>query len=67
MRYGREEQVNNEECLLYGDVNGDNLINVQDIVLCVNLVMNFEYNINADLNSDNIINVLGFDNCSYQS
>mgnify|MGYP001178741609 CR=1 FL=1 len=50
----------NLECqdFSYGDVNGDNLINVQDIVLCVNLVMNFEYNINADLNSDNIINVL---------
>jgi hypothetical protein len=43
---------------IIGDVNGDSLINVQDIVLTVNLVMTGEYNSSADLNSDGVINVL---------
>ena len=51
------EYMDTEECWL-GDVNGDFLINVQDIVLTVNLVLNNEYNSSADLNSDSIINVL---------
>ena len=41
-----------------GDINGDNIINIQDIVLTVNLVMGGEYNSNADLNSDGVTNVL---------
>ena len=41
-----------------GDINGDYIINVQDIVLTVNLVMSGEYNSAADLNDDSIINVL---------
>ena len=41
-----------------GDVNGDSVINVQDIVLTINLVMIEGYNSAADLNSDNIVNVL---------
>ena len=43
---------------ILGDVNGDSVINVQDIVLTVNLVMSGEYNSAADLNSDSVINVL---------
>ena len=43
---------------LMGDVNGDSVINVQDIVLTINLVMIGGYNSAADLNSDNIVNVL---------
>ena len=43
---------------IIGDVNGDSVINVQDIVLTVNLVMSGEYNSAADLNSDSVINVL---------
>ena len=43
---------------IIGDVNGDSIINVQDIVLTVNLVMSGEYNISADLNSDGVTNVL---------
>jgi dienelactone hydrolase len=43
---------------LAGDINGDYIINVQDIVLTVNLVMTEEYNSAADLNSDDVINVL---------
>ena len=41
-----------------GDVNGDLVINVQDIVLAVNLVLAGEYRSAADLNSDNLTNVL---------
>ena len=41
-----------------GDVNGDLVINVQDIVLVVNLVLAGEYSSAADLNSDNLTNVL---------
>ena len=41
-----------------GDVNGDYIINVQDIVLIVSLVMNSEYNVSADLNNDGELNVL---------
>ena len=43
---------------IIGDVNGDSVINVQDIVLTVNLVMSGEYNSVADLNSDGVTNVL---------
>ena len=43
---------------IIGDVNGDSVINIQDIVLTVNLVMIGEYNSAADLNSDGVTNVL---------
>jgi len=41
-----------------GDINGDYIINVQDIILTVNLIMIEEYNSAADLNSDSVVNVL---------
>ena len=41
-----------------GDINGDNSINIQDVVLIINLVLNNEYVILADLNSDEIVNIL---------
>jgi hypothetical protein len=42
-----------------GDINGDDIINVLDVVIIVNLIVNnTEYNENADLNDDAIINVL---------
>ena len=44
--------------MLIGDVNGDFLINIQDIILTVNLVLNSEYNISADINSDGGIDIL---------
>ena len=43
---------------ILGDINGDNSINIQDIVLVVNLVLSSEYNNLADLNLDSIVNVL---------
>ena len=54
------EYLLNLECsdVLIGDINGDFLINIQDIILTVNLVLNSEYNISADINSDGGIDIL---------
>ena len=41
-----------------GDINGDSVVNVQDIVLIVNLVLITGYDSLADINSDGIVNVL---------
>ena len=41
-----------------GDLNQDNIINIQDIIITVNLVLNSSYDISADMNNDNIVNVL---------
>ena len=41
-----------------GDINDDNVVNIQDIVIVVNLVLSNEYNFLADLNSDQNIDVL---------
>jgi len=49
---------NYQEDILLGDINGDTLINVQDIVLAVNLVMSAGHDNAADMNSDGITNVL---------
>ena len=43
---------------LMGDINSDEIINIQDIILTINLVLSSEYNNLADLNSDSIIDVL---------
>ncbi len=49
--------VEGEEILI-GDLNGDGIVNILDIVQVVNLVLANEYEANGDLNSDGIINVL---------
>ena len=41
-----------------GDINSDNIINIQDIILVFNLVLNSEYSSLADLNSDDVLDVL---------
>ncbi len=50
----------NIECQesLLGDINGDLLLNIQDVILTVNLVLNSEYNVSADLNNDDTVNIL---------
>ena len=40
-----------------GDINGDNLLNVQDVILAVNLVLGNEFDYSADLNGDAQINI----------
>jgi len=44
--------------IITGDINADQIINIQDIILAVNLIMNSEYLDLADLNSDSTIDVL---------
>ena len=41
-----------------GDVNGDNSVNIQDIVLVVNLILSDGYSNMADINSDGSIDIL---------
>ena len=44
---------------IIGDINGDTIVNVLDVVVLVNLVLNgSEYDENSDLNLDGILNVL---------
>jgi len=47
----------NCEQQLPGDINGDTLINVQDVILAVNFILSNQYDSNADLNSDGSVNV----------
>ena len=51
-------ELSNIIILLQGDVNGDGIVNVLDILMAVNLILSNEYNNNADINSDSFINVL---------
>ena len=44
--------------IIVGDINLDNIINIQDIILVINLILNNEYISSADLNSDNTIDIL---------
>ena len=41
-----------------GDINGDNIINILDVIQVVNLILINEYEQNGDLNQDGLINVL---------
>ena len=43
---------------IIGDLNGDESINVLDIVILVNLILSSDYNSVADLNGDSTLNVL---------
>jgi len=54
------QYLTNVQCQdsITGDINGDTLINVQDVILVVNLVLSAEYSNIADLNSDLDLNVL---------
>ena len=45
--------------ILYGDVNDDGNINIQDVILTVNIILDsLSYNEAADLNIDGSIDVL---------
>lgn len=43
---------------LVGDVNGDDTINVQDIILVVNMILSNDNNSSGDINADGVVNVL---------
>ena len=40
-----------------GDINGDTLLNIQDVILIVNLVLSNQFDSAADLNADNQVNI----------
>ena len=47
------------DLVLYGDINNDGDINIQDIILSINIILGTStYSQHADLNSDNVIDVL---------
>ena len=41
-----------------GDLNGDEIVNILDIVQIANMILAFEYTTDADLNSDGVVNIL---------
>ena len=41
-----------------GDINGDDIVNILDVIQVVNLILINEYEQNGDLNQDEVINVL---------
>jgi len=43
---------------LVGDLNGDNAVNILDIISLVNFILENEYEANGDLNNDGEINIL---------
>ncbi len=59
---GGTYQVNNSYCeeLTYipGDINGDGNLNIADVILMVNLILNYNFNEYADMNQDSILNII---------
>ena len=59
---GGNYQIDNSYCeeveYQLGDVNQDDIINIQDVIIVINLILNIEFDIVADINSDDIVNVL---------
>ena len=41
-----------------GDINGDSLVNIQDIILLVNVILNGQTDSASDINSDGLVNIL---------
>ena len=57
-RPGLIEGQDEEQCPLAGDVNNDNIINVQDVIITVNVILGTESNlVCADYNMDEVINI----------
>jgi hypothetical protein len=44
--------------IMVGDVNGDGIINVLDVILVVNYILDGLYVDTADLNNDMVVNVI---------
>jgi len=57
-RPGLIEGQDEEECQNSGDVNSDELINIQDVIIIVNFIIEITTDINcADYNNDNVVNI----------
>jgi hypothetical protein len=46
------------ECDSLGDINGDTILNILDIVLMVNMILDGEYSVISDINEDDELNIL---------
>ena len=44
--------------IILGDINGDEILNVLDIVLMINMILANEYTQGADVNQDNSVDIL---------
>ena len=54
----REIIIANYPSSMAGDINGDEIVNILDVVLLANMVLSGEYSDTGDINSDGIINIL---------
>ena len=54
------QYLTNIECEenILGDINGDEILNVLDIVLMIDIILNDEYSLVADVNEDGFVNIL---------
>ena len=56
--YIREILEEHYQQSILGDVNGDTVVNVQDVILLVSMILNGQPDNNADINADGTVNVL---------
>ena len=49
---------NQMSVVLPGDLNGDGVLNILDIISAINIILNNDYDITADINEDNSVDVL---------
>jgi len=57
--FSASQFLTNVECEVLGDINGDGVINVLDIIIIVDMILNtLDYNSSADYNGDSVVNVL---------
>ena len=48
----------NSNAIILGDLNGDGLINVSDIIITINIILGIqEINLSADMNADGFVDV----------
>ena len=43
---------------MHGDVNQDEILNIQDIILMINMILDAGYQDSGDMNSDGTIDIL---------
>ena len=48
----------NYEQTILGDINGDEVVNIQDIILIMNMILSQNAEDGADLNADNNVDIL---------
>jgi len=51
-------QLNIIESNIQGDLNGDGMIDIQDLIILINMILANEYSTLADLNEDGVVNIL---------